>query len=69
MKIVQSVTISILSYYLCLFHFLQGSSVIRMLRSFIGDKRFQKGLEVCHLLITNMTDLLTYHPGTSILNS
>ena len=69
MKIVQSVTISILSYYLCLFHFLQGSSVIRMLRSFIGDKRFQKGLEVCHLPITSMKDLLTYHPGTSILNS
>ena len=69
MKIVQSVTVSILSYYLCLFHFLQGSSVIRMLRSFIGDKRFQKGLEVCHLLLTSMTYLLTYHPGTYILNS
>ena len=30
--------------------FLQGSSVIRMLRSFIGDKKFQKGLEVFEFL-------------------
>ena len=28
------------------FFLLQGSSIIRMLRSFIGDKNFQKGLEV-----------------------
>ena len=35
------------SLFAFFFFFMQGSSVIRMLRSFIGDKKFQKGLEVC----------------------